>query len=60
MNDNDKAAANGPAEDDEQHCAFCGRGPEEVQALVRGPQGTICDRCVAEFRERLARGQDRD
>ena len=30
----------------ERHCSFCGRGENEVQLLLTGLDGNICDQCV--------------
>src|SRR5699024_10439980 len=29
------------------HCSFCLRTEEEVKMLIAGPQGNICETCVA-------------
>lgn len=29
-----------------QHCSFCGLGVDQVDILVPGPQGNLCDRCA--------------
>jgi len=29
-------------------CSFCGRGPGEYRAIVKGPQAYICNVCVSE------------
>ncbi len=28
------------------HCSFCGRGSDEVNSMVAGPNAFICDRCI--------------
>ncbi len=30
----------------ETHCSFCQRGESEVQMMIAGPEGHICDSCV--------------
>ncbi len=30
----------------ELHCSFCGKGQDEVQRLIAGPEVYICDECV--------------
>lgn len=37
-------------------CSFCGKGEQEVQRLIAGPNVTICDQCVALCTEILAEG----
>ncbi|MCB1746493.1 MAG: hypothetical protein H6977_02585 [Gammaproteobacteria bacterium] len=36
-----------PATEASDRCSFCGRGPEDYRAAVRGPAGIICDACLA-------------
>lgn len=31
---------------DTAHCSFCGKGQDEVQKLIAGPEVYICDECV--------------
>lgn len=33
-------------------CSFCRRSEAEVMKLIDGPEASICDRCVREFRDR--------
>lgn len=33
------------------HCSFCGRGREEVEILIAGQDGHICESCVEHARE---------
>ncbi len=34
--------------DGEQKCSFCGRKKHEVQLLITGNEGQICDQCIAQ------------
>ncbi|MGE0487446.1 MAG: ClpX C4-type zinc finger protein [Gammaproteobacteria bacterium] len=43
----DAAPSSGTPSTAVDHCSFCGRGPDEYRAAVRGPAGTICDDCLA-------------
>ncbi|HRP16397.1 MAG TPA: ClpX C4-type zinc finger protein, partial [Ginsengibacter sp.] len=33
------------------HCSFCGRSRDEVQILIAGQEGHICENCVEHARE---------
>ncbi|MBI3182709.1 MAG: 3-deoxy-manno-octulosonate cytidylyltransferase [Myxococcales bacterium] len=35
------------ADDGRLRCSVCGRGPEHLRRLVPGPDGLLCDECVA-------------
>lgn len=37
----------------DQRCSFCGKRPDEVEALVGRGKAYICDRCIGEFHEDL-------
>ena len=37
-------------------CSFCGKGEQDVQRLIAGPNVTICDECVALCTEIIAEG----
>ena len=41
-------------------CSFCGRGPEQVQKLITGPDVHICNECVALCNDILREEQDRE
>jgi ATP-dependent Clp protease ATP-binding subunit ClpC len=47
------------AEASMRRCAFCGRGPTEVETLVVGPRACICGDCVDRAR-RVAEGSGRE
>lgn len=38
------------------HCSFCGRPREEVNILIKGKEGYICDHCITEA-DRIARAE---
>jgi ATP-dependent Clp protease ATP-binding subunit ClpX len=37
--------------DNEPHCAFCGRKKKEVQILISGTDGNICENCVQQAQQ---------
>ncbi len=43
-------------EDADIHCAFCGKTPQQVNAMISGPNGVcICDECVSVCAEAMMR-----
>ena len=40
-------------EEQEFACAFCGKGPDELRSVFRGPQANICGDCVRKLYEML-------
>ncbi len=36
-------------------CSFCGRGKGEYRHLVTAPKGNICNVCIAQAKEQLAK-----
>ena len=43
-----KRRGNTPEGDEEIRCAFCGKTPEQVHAMISGPNGIyICDECIS-------------
>jgi len=41
-------------------CSFCGRGPEQVEKLITGPDVHICNECVALCNDILREEEDRE
>ena len=44
----------------EMRCSFCGRLPQQVDSLVEGREGRICDLCIVEFSGWLLEGTQDD
>ena len=44
----------------ELRCSFCGKGQEQVQRLIAGPEVYICDECVALCNEIIAQESVQD
>ena len=42
-----------------RHCAFCGRGEDEVSMLLQGVDGCICSDCVALANDYLSQGKNK-
>lgn len=42
-----------------RHCAFCGRGEDEVSMLLQGVDGCICSDCVALASDYLGQGKNK-
>ncbi len=42
-----------------RHCAFCGRGEDEVSMLLQGVDGCICSDCIALASDYLGQGKTR-
>ena len=38
-------------DNNQRHCSFCGRGEEEVELLLTGPDGNICNDCAQRAKE---------
>ncbi len=46
----------GSHDDQEITCAFCGKGPQQVSAMISGPNGIyICDECISICAEAMIR-----
>lgn len=45
-NDRMKGKSKGGGGNDMVVCSFCGRGSDEVNSMVAGPNAFICDRCI--------------
>jgi len=50
----------GMTEEQEQEftCSFCGKGPQELRSLFRGPEANICGECVRRLYDMLDEADD--
>ncbi|MDB5976105.1 MAG: hypothetical protein JWR07_2865, partial [Nevskia sp.] len=39
-------------------CSFCGKGPQELRSLFRGPEANICGECVRRLYDMLDEADD--
>lgn len=49
----DEAKAYYQAQESEFACSFCGKGPDELRSVFRGPQANICGECVRRLYDML-------